>query len=59
MQYKEEVLHLLISAIYNLGVVVTSGAVISWLYYLSSSALVSMIGLVLMMGLKSSRFVRD
>lgn len=59
MQYKEEVLHMLISAIYNLGVVVTSSAVISWLYYLSSSALVSMIGLLLMLGLKSSRFVRD
>ena len=59
MKYKEEILHMLISAIYNLGVVVTSGVVISWLYYLSSSALVSMIGLVLMLGLKSSRFVRD
>lgn len=59
MQYKEEVLHMLISAIYNLGVIVTSGAVISWLYYLSSSALVSMIGLLLMLGLKSSRLIRD
>ena len=59
MQYKEEILHMLISAIYNLGVIVTSGAVISWLYYLSSSALVSMIGLLLMLGLKSSSFTRD